>query len=65
MALKMSEDATRIALTLSENEKGAALLLAATDAQVVSAANEADREVALALSVRNTATAWWFELFLQ
>ncbi len=54
----MSEDATRIARSLSENEKGAALLLAATDAQVASAAHEADREEAFALSARNTATAW-------
>ena len=54
----MSEDATRVALSLSENEKGAALLLAATDAQVAIAANEADREEAFALSARNTATAW-------
>ena len=54
----MSEDATRAALSLSENEKGAALLLAATDAQVACAASEADRETALALSAHNTASAW-------
>ena len=53
----MSEDATRVALSLSEDEKGAALLLAATDAQVAIAANEADREEAFALSARNTAIA--------
>lgn len=57
-ALKVSEDATRAALSLSEVEKGAALLLAASDAQVVSASNAVDRETAFALSARNTATAW-------
>ncbi len=57
-ALKVSEDATRVALSLSENEKGAALLLAAANAQAASAANEVDREVAFDLSARNTAKAW-------
>lgn len=56
--MQASEDATQAALTLSETEKRLALDLASAHALVASAASDADREAALALSAMNTERAW-------
>lgn len=58
-ALKLAEDATKDAMQRSERMSKDALYLATCQAQIVRAANEADRVAAFALSARNTAAAWW------
>lgn len=57
-ALKAYEEATRVALSRSEDERATALLRSAADAHMARAANDIDREAALVLAAKETAIAW-------